>query len=524
MDNTIIEKYEKSDKLQACQGQDSTKGPQTDDLTRPVTNEILSAEKSTPRDTQSADEPYSIYSQKTKTFLIISVSFMGIISPLSSAVYLPAVPQIAHDLNVSPSLINLTITTYMIFQGIAPSFIGTFSDTYGRRPAYVICGIIYLAANIALALNSTYAGLLVLRCIQSCGSSATIALGSATVADLVTRAERGKFIGYAGMGVTLGPAIGPVAGGLITENLGWRALFWFLTILSGVLFLLIFVFLPETCRSVVGNGSIPAPWWNMSLLAYIQHRRNRIGGGSEKPAAKKKRPNPFAALKILLHRESGIVLGFGSLMYAGYFSILTTLSNELSVRFGFSPVIIGLCYLPIGVGSITTRWTVGYLIDRNFKRHAAKAGYEFTANRQQDMSKLNVERARLEISLPLIYLSSGIALAYGWIMESKSSLAGIEVALFFIGMFFTGALNGLNVLVVDINTDTPATAVAANNLFRCLIGAGAVAIATPMISRIGMGWMGVFIAGLWVVFSPCIWLIMLYGHSWRLKKSDKEVC
>lgn len=325
------------------------------------------------------------------------------------------------------------------------------------------------------------------------------------------------------MGVTLGPAIGPVAGGLITEHLGWRALFWFLVILSGVLFLLILAFLPETCRSVVGNGSIPCAKWNMSLLVYIQHRRNRIGSSSEKPAAKKKRPNPFAALKILLHRESGMLLGFGSLMYAGYFSILTTLSNELSVRFGYGPVTIGLCYLPIGVGSITTRWTVGYLIDHNFKRHAAKAGYEFTANRQQDMSELNVERARLEVSLPLIYLSSGVALAYGWTMESKSSLVGIEIALFFIGTFFTGALNCLNVLVVDINSDTPATAVAANNLFRCLVSAGAVAIATPMIDRIGMGWMGVFIAALWVLFSPCIWVIMLSGYKWRSSQCDKEL-
>lgn len=100
-------------------------------------------------------------------------------------------------------------------------------------------------------------------------------------------------------------------------------------------------------------------------------------------------------------------------------------------------------------------------------------------------------------------------------MESKSSLAGIEITLFFIGMFFTGALNGLNVLVVDINSDTPATAVAANNLFRCLISAGVVAIATPMINRIGLGWMSVFIAGVWVIFSPCIWIIMLFGHKWR---------
>lgn len=115
MDNKNTQKDEKNDPEQMCQDQDpKVQEPQTDNLTRPATNEILQAENSTPKDSQSADEPYSIYSQKTKTFLIISVSFMAIISPLSSAVYLPAVPQIGHDLNVSPSLINLTITTYMV--------------------------------------------------------------------------------------------------------------------------------------------------------------------------------------------------------------------------------------------------------------------------------------------------------------------------------------------------------------------------------------------------------------------------
>lgn len=92
-------------------------------------------------------------------------------------------------------------------------------------------------------------------------------------------------------------------------------------------------------------------------------------------------------------------------------------------------------------------------------------------------------------------------------MESKSSLAGIEMALFLISTFFTGALNGLNVLVVglDVNSDTPAIAIAANSPFRCLVGAGAVAIATPMVDRIRMGWMGVFIAGLWVPLRRYRW-------------------
>ena len=60
------------------------------------------------------EPPYSIFTRPQKRSIIILVSFMGIISPLSSAVYLPAVPDISADLHVSPSVVNLTITAYMV--------------------------------------------------------------------------------------------------------------------------------------------------------------------------------------------------------------------------------------------------------------------------------------------------------------------------------------------------------------------------------------------------------------------------
>lgn len=65
----------------------------------------------------------------------------------------------------------------------------------GRRPAYIIGFIIYIGANIGLALQSSYAALFVLRCVQSSGSSATIALGNGVVADIATAAERGTWMG-----------------------------------------------------------------------------------------------------------------------------------------------------------------------------------------------------------------------------------------------------------------------------------------------------------------------------------------
>ncbi|KAI0880508.1 MFS general substrate transporter [Annulohypoxylon maeteangense] len=468
---------------------------------------------------QTVEPPYSVFTHREKAAMIITVSFMAIISPLSSAIYLPVLPSLAQDLNVSASLINLTVTTYLIFQGVAPSFIGNYSDTYGRRPAYMICSVIYLGANIGLAVQNSYAALLVLRCLQSCGSSATIALASAVSADLATRAERGKYLGYAAMGVTLGPALGPVIGGLINQYLGWRAIFWFLTILSGVLFLILFLFLPETGRSVVGNGSIPSPWWNMSLLAYIKQRGQGITPDTTTAKPPRRRPNPFASLKLLFEKQGGIILAFGSLVYGGYYMLLTTLSTELSTRFGFSSVIIGVCYLPLGIGSLSYRHTGGYLLDWNFRRHARVAGIAITKNRQQDLAALPIEKMRLQISLPFVYLACAAVVGYGWAMQTRASLAGIEVCLFLCGLFISGITNALNTLIVDTHVSSPATAVAANNLCRCLVGAGAAAVASPLIDRIGVGWTAVFVAGLWVILSPLLWLVIVKGPKWRQVES-----
>lgn len=389
----------------------------------------------------------------------------------------------------------------------------------------MICCIVYLAANIGLAVQNSYAALLTLRCLQSCGSSATIALASAVASDLATRAERGKYLGFAAMGVTLGPALGPVIGGLIDQYLGWRWIFWFLTILSGTLFFILFTFLPETGRNVVGNGSIPAPWWNMSLVAYVkQRRRRRQAEGVDLESAKlpRKRPNPFAALRILGEKGACITLLCSSLMYGGYYMLLTTLSSELSSRYGFSSVIIGLCYLPIGVGSLSYRYTGGFLLDWNFRRHAKAAGVVISHNRQQDMDTLPIEKIRLQVSLPFVYLSSALVIAYGWAMETKSSLAGIEVSLFFCGVFFTASLNGLNTLIIDTHISMPATATAANNLCRCLVGAGAAAISSPLINRVGLGWASVLVSGMWIGLSSFLWLIMAKGPSWRQAEKEKK--
>lgn len=138
---------------------------------------------------------YSVFGHRQRQFIVFMVACAGFFSPLSANIYFPALNSLARDLKVSNGMMNLSLTTYMIFQGLAPTVFGDLADMTGRRPTYLIGFIVYIGANVGLALQNNYAALLVLRCLQSTGSSGTVALGSGVVADIASSGERGKFMG-----------------------------------------------------------------------------------------------------------------------------------------------------------------------------------------------------------------------------------------------------------------------------------------------------------------------------------------
>jgi multidrug resistance protein len=410
--------------------------------------------------------------------------------------------------------------------------IAGFSDNSGRRPAYIICFILYIAANIGLALQNNYVALLILRCFQSAGSSGTVALCQGVVADIATSAERGKYVAYSSVSTILGPTLSPIIGGLLSQYLGWKAIFWFLTIFAVPVFILLMFFLPETCHKVVGNGSIPPTHFlNKSVMSYLIEKKlakegTPIDHAQQEALAKNmnwKFPNPLATLVVLFNKEAAFLMLYIGLLLAVHYLILTGIPSIYAATYNLNEIQIALVYIPYGFGSVVSAFTTGKLVDWNYRRHAKRLDFPLVLNRKLDLTDFPIERARLEVALPLLYFGSALIIVYGWLLTLSVSLAGPLILLFFIGWCIFAIYQVTAILVVDIYPDNPATATAANNLIRCLFSAGSTAVCVLMLQGIGRGWTYTLAALLFVALSPMLWVLIKFGPGWRrVMKESKE--
>jgi hypothetical protein len=107
----------------------------------------------------------------------------------------------------------------------------------------------------------------------------------------------------------------------------------------------------------------------------------------------------------------------------------------------------------------------------------------------------------MQIALPVLLVGAAAVIGYGWLLGHKVSLAGPIVMLFVLGYCLTASFQSLNILMVDIYPGRAATATAANNVCRCLLGAASSAAIVPLSKAIGYGWAYTVLALLFVVAS-----------------------
>ena len=368
------------------------------------------------------------------------VAVAGLFSPLPANIYFPAIPTLARVFDRSIEDINLTVTIYLAMQGCSPMLWGPLSDRYGRRPSFLICLFILMGSSLGLALCPANAFwlLLLLRALQAAGCASTISLGAGVIGDIASVEERGGFFGMFNLGPMLAPCIGPALGGVLSEKLGWRSIFWFLAIFSAACLGAVLFFLPETMRALVGNGSAGQPRFPRGPLAMVVGREKGLMPATEvlaeelHPTKDGKKPsmNPF---RLLLYPDIALTLVYTGIVYGVNYTILSTISSSFMFTYPYlTESMVGICYLSSGLGMIVGSTLTGKLLDWDYARlKGPKAGSASssdlsgteTANENEDV-EVPIEYARLRMSPVLLLVFVASVIGWGWCIQAKTSIAG----------------------------------------------------------------------------------------------------
>lgn len=171
------------------------------------------------------------------------------IASVSMALYTPAMPALIAAFGTTMAMIKSSLTAYFAGFALAQLVCGPLSDAYGRRPIAFAFLALYTAAGVVASLAGTVEVLIAARLVQGIGAAVGVAISRAVVRDLFTGQDSAKVMNAIGIVLSVGPAISPTIGGLLSELLGWRAVFVAMTVFGAGALASVYFALPETNRT-----------------------------------------------------------------------------------------------------------------------------------------------------------------------------------------------------------------------------------------------------------------------------------
>jgi len=283
-----------------------------------------------------------------------------------------ALPSIGHEFQMGAVLLGWVATAYILGSAACLLPFGRLADIYGRK-RILTCGIfIFTIASLLLAFTPSATVLIALRAVQGIGGAMIFTTGIAILTSVFPTGERGKALGINAAATYLGLSLGPVLGGLLTQNFGWRSIFLVVVPMGATVIALIFSRLKgewaeargekfDLTGSVIyglaltgiiyGFSVLPAMWgiWLIILgasgiFAFVQREAKADSPLLDINLFRRNRGFAFSNLAVLLNYSAAYAVSFLLSLYLQYIKGLSPQSAGLIlvampiVQAGFSPV------------------------------------------------------------------------------------------------------------------------------------------------------------------------------------------
>jgi EmrB/QacA subfamily drug resistance transporter len=158
--------------------------------------------------------------------VVISALMLAmLLAALDQTIVSTALPKIASDLN-GLSKYSWVATSYLLTSAVSTPLYGKISDMFGRKKIFQSAIVIFLLGSVLSGAAQTMNQLIIFRGIQGIGAGGLMTLVFAIIGDIIPPRQRGKYQGYFGAVFAISSVIGPLLGGLFTDQLSWRWVFY----------------------------------------------------------------------------------------------------------------------------------------------------------------------------------------------------------------------------------------------------------------------------------------------------------
>jgi MFS transporter, DHA1 family, multidrug resistance protein len=310
-----------------------------------------------------------------------TLAMLTALGPVATDMYLPSLPAIVREFDVTASDVQLTLSVYLLGWALGQVVYGPLADRIGRRPVVLSGLALYIAAGIACAVAPTIEWLIGARFLQAIGGAGPIVLARAIVRDLYEGPAAGRELSRMGTIMGLVPALAPLLGGALEIAFGWRSSFWTVVLGATVVAIVFHLNMPETLRQ-----RDPTPFSLAGILrGYGDHLRN---GG---------------------FRTSALLAG---LTYGGLFAFISGSSFVLQGHYRLTPLPYALSFGFGVLGFITGTLIAQRLLPKRGLDGTIDVGCLCLAGGGAVMLVLSLlgTGSSLEITLPMAIYAIGVGL------------------------------------------------------------------------------------------------------------------
>lgn len=441
------------------------------------------------------------WSKAYRWWVTMVVAMTCFVVAVCSSVITPDIHGVADHFHVSETAAILTITVFVVGFGVGPMAFAPLSEIFGRQIIYTSTMLLAVIFVIPCAVAQNFGTLLVCRAIDGIAFSAPMTLVGGTLADCWRTEERGVPMAAFSAAPFIGPAIGPLFGGYLSDAKGWRWLYWIQLILSGFIWLVITFTIPETYAPEILKRRA-RKLSKETGRKYITEQDLDLRPFSERIVEFLLRPFQLLFTELIVFLMSVYM----SILYGILYMFLVAYPIIYGEGKGWSDGKTGLMFIPLACGVLLSAFCAP-LINMNYMHMVRKHN-----------GNPPPEVRLIPMMVSCWFIPIGLFI-FGWSSYPNISWAGPAFGGFSVGFGFIFLYNSANNYIVDSYQHEAASGLAAKTFLRSLWGAGAVVFTNQMYAHLGYQWASSLLA--FLALGCCLIPFVFWFYGARIRARAK---